>query len=125
MNPCNCDYDAEGDPLRYVKVSHSCPVHDECEECQEAMGTVRIGRYWLCAACATCECGAVATMVLEDGITCRPCAIRAASFCEPDGYDRVASIAGMNTAEYRAELARRNAETVRAHDERYPRLVKS
>lgn len=38
---CECDYDCEGDPLRYVKRSHYCPEHDECEGCGERLGVMK------------------------------------------------------------------------------------
>jgi len=69
---CECDYDAEGDPLRYVKCSHYCPVHDDCECCGERKGvrkdeTAMLPNFagnrsrmaWVCQECFdTCgECG--------------------------------------------------------------------
>ncbi len=64
---CECDYDCEGDPLRYVKTSRYCPVHDMCESCMEVLGVIKDPSplptdkrpYWLCLACSKLcnECG--------------------------------------------------------------------
>ncbi len=55
---CECDYDAEGDPLEYVKTSRCCPVHDDCDCCGEVKGTKKdrtltvAGRpAWVCDEC--------------------------------------------------------------------------
>ncbi len=60
VSACECDYDAEGDPLEYVKVSHYCPLHDLCECCMERMGKHRVGGghfgdEWLCDECVELE----------------------------------------------------------------------
>jgi hypothetical protein len=61
VSACECDYDFEGDPGRYVKCSRFCPEHDACDWCGDRMGSVKIqGRqdfdahriYWVCAQCA-------------------------------------------------------------------------
>ncbi len=54
MSACECDYDVQGDPLQYVKVSRFCPLHDDCEWCMERLGSIRTeGREWICAECNT------------------------------------------------------------------------
>jgi len=73
ISRCECDYDSQGDPLEYVKCSHYCPVHDDCEWCGERKGVMKdpafpAGYYtaihkrpdWICQQCAdeTCsKCG--------------------------------------------------------------------
>lgn len=69
---CECDYDGQGDPLEYVKTSHYCPVHDECESCGECMGVMKDPDFpkgydlaiskraaWLCQKCSElcADCG--------------------------------------------------------------------
>lgn len=52
MSQCECDYDAQGDPLEYVKTSHRiCPEHDNCSSCVDNIGKHRIGEDWLCDEC--------------------------------------------------------------------------
>ncbi len=54
---CNCDYDAQGDPLEYVRcLPKCCPVHDMCSDCGERLGVVLVsqGEYrkaWICQLC--------------------------------------------------------------------------
>lgn len=66
---CECDYDAQGDPLEYIKTSHYCPLHDDCEQCGELLGvakdpafpnsydTTRVKRaWWMCRQCLDEQC---------------------------------------------------------------------
>ncbi len=52
MSRCECDYDWQGDPGEYVKMTRYCPEHDTCTSCVENLGVVRADKDWLCAECA-------------------------------------------------------------------------
>jgi len=63
ISRCECDYDAQGDPLEYVKCSHYCPVHDDCESCGYRKGVAKDPSFpagysrwmkrpfWMCQQC--------------------------------------------------------------------------
>lgn len=54
MAQCECDYDAQGDPLEYVKVTHNvCPLHDWCEHCLDRLGKKQPNGEWSCDECQT------------------------------------------------------------------------
>jgi hypothetical protein len=38
---CECDYDYQGEETGYVKTSHYCPLHDQCDACMDKLGTHR------------------------------------------------------------------------------------
>lgn len=61
---------------------------DECGEFVDGKGHRVLNSLTLCKAHATCECGAVADTVLEDGITCGPCAMKYIADREADAIDR-------------------------------------
>lgn len=50
---CECDYDCGGDPLRFFRCNNAtlCPVHDECEVCNDALATAVIDGTKVCEAC--------------------------------------------------------------------------
>jgi hypothetical protein len=115
---CECDYDAQGDPLKYVKVSHYCPQHDECECCGERLGTMkdpsfpngydlaRIKRaMWICQQCADETCpkcgfdlqgGCKCAEAELDARTCAFCGQLDCAVCERDfarGFDEAKGMA--------------------------------
>ncbi len=62
---CECDYDFEGDPGRYIKTSRFCPEHDMCDWCMERLGSAKLkdsadARFysWVCEECAAEESNA-------------------------------------------------------------------